>query len=330
MAGLRIIDCGPGTTLQDRGRFGFRRFGVSSAGCADQAAAILANALVGNRPCEACVEFQMAGGRFAVENGPVSVALTGPNCLLTVGGRDVPGCRSALAESDDIVEVGPVRGGVYAYLAIGGGIDLPPEMGSLSVHVRSGVGGGALATGDRLPAKTPEIGKLREARQFDIAAGPIRFVAGPQDDHFATEAAELLANGIFTVRRDSDRMACRLSGPALRHLGNANIVSDGVLPGSIQVPGDGVPMVLLRDCPTTGGYPKIATVISSDLDRLAQIAPGGSVRFSKVTLKEAASAARLEKERVNRMLSAIRSVPIDPTTESLLRANLIDGATDGR
>ena len=330
MTGLRIIDCGAGTTLQDQGRFGFRRFGVSTSGFADNASAAFANALVGNPPFEACVEFQMAGGRLAVENGQVAVALTGPNCALRVGGRVVRGNRSAVAEHGDIVEVGPVRGGVYAYLAIGGGFDLAAEMGSLSVHVRSGIGGGALAPGDRLPARAPGRGKLREAGPFAAAAGPIRFVAGPQDDHFAAEATTILANSPFKVRHDSDRMAYRLSGPVLRHAGDANIVSDGVLPGSIQVPGDGVPTILLRDCPTTGGYPKIATVISADLDRLSQIAPGGIVRFSAVTLDEAVAAARLARKRMARTLSAIRSFSPEPTAESLLRANLIDGITDGR
>lgn len=329
MAGLRVIDCGSCTTIQDHGRFGFRRFGVSTSGWVDRSSARLANALVGNSPFEACVEFQLAGGRLSVEDKEVAIALVGPDCPLRIEGSFVPSNRSARAKNGDIVEVGPVRGGVYAYLAVGGGIDLQPQMGSLSAHARTGIGGKTLAAGDRLPTKAPERGKLLEAVPTTGDDDPIRFVAGPQNDYFAAEALTLLAQCPFTVRHDSDRMACRLSGPELRHLGDANIVSDGVLPGSIQVPGDGVPTVLLRDCPPTGGYPKIATVISSDLDRLAQISPGGIVNFTSVTLDEAVAAALLAKTRMDRTLSSIRPVSLGPTTESLLSVNLIHGSTDG-
>ncbi|MCY4462233.1 MAG: biotin-dependent carboxyltransferase family protein [Albidovulum sp.] len=329
MTVLKVIECGPGTTLQDRGRFGFRRFGVALSGAADGASAALANALAGNPSSEACVEFQLAGGRFSVERGDAIVALAGPDCLLSIGGRTVPPGRSATALNGDVIAAGPVRGGVFAYLAIGGGFDLPDAMGSRSVHVRSGIGGRALAPGDLLAAKAPRLGKTQEIGELKTSDGPICFVAGPQYDHFEDEAKSLLATSRFTVRSDSDRMACRLSGPALPRARNANFVSDGVLPGSIQVPGDGAPMVLLRDCPTTGGYPKIGTVISSDLDRLAQIAPGGTVRFFEVTLNEAIASAHRSNDRLRRAYASIRQLPSTPTTASLLIANLIDGATAG-
>ena len=330
MIGLRIIDCGPGTTLQDHGRIGYRRYGVSTAGVMDHGAAALANALVGNPSAVACVEFQLSYGRLNVEGGPVVVAVRGPGCEFSVGGRTVPDGQSALANPDDIIEIGPVRGGVFAYLALGGGIDLPPEMGSLSVHRRSGIGGRALAAGDMLPAVAPEQGQLLAVQPAAARTGPIRVVPGPQNDQFSTEALDLLCSSAFIVRPDSDRMACRLTGPLLHQSGGANIVSDGVLPGSIQVPGDGVPIVLLRDCQTTGGYPKIATVISADLDQLAQIAPGGTVHFDSVTLDQAVAAARAADTDLRQRLAAIRPTAKTPTTEALFGANLIDGATDGR
>ena len=330
MTGLRVIDCGSGTTVQDRGRFGLRRYGVSTSGTMDMESAALANALTGNLPEMACVEFQMAGGRFVVEDGQAIVALSGPGCKLLIGGNAVPDGCSARSESGDVIEVGPVRGGVFAYLAVGGGFDLPEMMGSLSVHRRSGIGGRALAPGDLLPLKAPERGKLSRSAPTAVPTGPIRLVLGPQHDHFAAEALELLSGSPFVVRPDSDRMAYRLDGPPLLHKGEANIVSDGVLAGSIQVPGDGIPTILLRDCQTTGGYPKIATVISADLGHLAQVAPGGIVQFSSVTPEEAVEAARDAADLLRARIAAIRRARTEPTTESLLGTNLVGGVTDGR
>ena len=330
MTGLRIIDCGPGTTVQDRGRFGWRRYGVSTSGCMDPESAALANALTGNPPHTACVEFQMAGGKLAVEGGDLVVALTGPGTMLRIAGATILAGRSATARDGDIIEIGPVTGGVFAYLAIGGGLDLPPVMGSLSVHRRSRIGGRMLAAGDMLSAMAPGHGTCLQTTPTEHPAGPIRFIAGPQHDHFATDALELLATSTFTVRPDSDRMAYRLSGPALAHRGDGNIVSDGVLAGSIQVPGDGTPTILMRDCQTTGGYPKIATIISADIGRMAQIPPGEAVRFARVTLEDAVCAARLAAGRHQERLASIRPAISRPTTESLLRANLVGGVTAGR
>ncbi len=330
MTGFRVIDCGPGTTIQDRGRFGLRRYGVSTSGTMDIESAAIANALAGNLPETACVEFQMAGGRFVVEGGQAIVALSGPGCTLRIGENSVPDGCSARCEPGDVIEVGPVRGGVFAYLAVGGGFDLPEMMGSLSVHRRSGIGGRALAPGGLLPFKAPERGKLSRSTPAAAPTGPVRLVPGPQRDHFKDEALELLSGSPFVVRPDSDRMAYRLDGPPLLHKGEANIVSDGVLAGSIQVPGDGIPTILLRDCQTTGGYPKIATVISADLGRLAQVAPGGIVHFSSVTPEEAVEAAREAADQLRVRLAAIRRVRTEPTTESLLGTNLVGGVTDGR
>ena len=329
MTGLRVIDCGSGTTVQDRGRIGLRRYGVSTSGTMDIESAALANALTGNLPEMACIEFQMAGGRFALEGGQAVLALSGPGCTLRIGGYSVPDGCSAKGEPGDVIEVGPVRGGVFAYLAVGGGFDLPGMMGSLSVHRRSGIGGRALAPGDLLPFKAPERGNLYRSAPAAAPAGPVRLVPGPQHDHFAAEALELLSGSPFFVRPDSDRMAYRLDGPPLLHKGEANIVSDGVLAGSIQVPGDGIPTILLRDCQTTGGYPKIATVISADLGRLAQVAPGGVVHFSSVTPEEAVEAAREAADQLRARTAAIHRVRTQPTTESLLGTNLVGGVTDG-
>lgn len=330
MTGLRIIECGPGTTLQDRGRHGYRRFGVSTSGAMDPEAAALANALTGNPPDTASVEFQMVGGRMAVEGCDLIVALSGPGSALRVAGAIVPDGRSVAVRAGEIIEIGPVSRGVFAYLAVGGGFNLPTTMGSLSVHRRSGIGGRPLAAGDFLPAAEPNRGTLSHITPAEPCSGPIRLVAGPQDDHFTSDALALLTDSTFVVRPDSDRMAYRLSGPTLSHRGDGNIVSDGVLAGSVQVPGDGVPTILMRDCQTTGGYPKIATVISADIGRMAQIPPGNAVRFALVTLGEAVAAARLAASRLQRHVENVLPEASLPTTDSLLRTNLVGGVTAGQ
>lgn len=295
----------------------------------DRSSAAIANALVGNMQESACVEFQMTGGRMAVEGGTLTIALAGAKSSLSIGGRQVPVGQSALAKSGEIIRIGPARKGVFAYLAVAGGFDLEPEMGSLSFHRRSKMGGEALKSGDRLPVKETNNSELLIVESPTPRSGPIRIVAGPQVDSFKPGELNRFCSGRYIVRPDSDRMAFRLSGPNIEHSGDANIISDGVLPGSIQVPGEGIPIVLMRDCQTTGGYPKIATVISADLDRLAQTAPNEAVRFSPVSLDEAIAAAREANEWLQRLLATIRPLAAEPSTEFLLRANLIDGATDG-
>lgn len=328
MNGLRIKDCGPGTTVQDLGRYGYRRFGVSTAGVMDRTAAALANVLVGNAPGTACIEFHMMGGQFVVEGCPVVVAVMGPGSSLWIDGKLVAEGHATQAGLGEVVEVGPVRGGAFAYLALAGGIDLAPEMESLSVHRRSGIGGGSLAKGDLVPT-IPAPVRLLSILVSKRKTAPIRVVPGPQDDHFAADALSTLCGQAYTIRTDSDRMGCRLSGPVLSHVGKVDIVSDGVLPGSIQVPADGQPIILLRDCPTTGGYPKIATVISADLGSLAQIAPGQSVRFAPVSLEQAILATRAAEADLTRLLATVGPAIKVPTTDALLRTNLIDGAIDG-
>jgi allophanate hydrolase subunit 2 len=151
---------------------------------------------------------------------------------------------------------------------------------------------------------------------------------GPQDDHFTDAALAALTATDWTVMPRSDRMGCRLDGAVLPHARGFNIVSDGVVPGSVQVPGDGRPIVLMRDCQTTGGYPKIATVIGPDLDRLAQVPPGGTVRFAAVARTEAVAAAAALRQRIDGLAALARPAGADPSSEDLLALNLIGGVVD--
>ncbi len=311
MTTLVVRKCAGFGTVQDAGRFGYRRFGVPVAGAMDRCALAVANTLVGNPPDAAAVELVLAGGRFVLADGPALVAVAGPGATLAVDGQTIPECQSARAAAGAEIAVGGARGGLFAYLAVSGGIAVPEVMGSRSVHARTGIGGAMLRAGERLP-----VGPSRGTAPMCLP-GPamppeggaeFRILAGPQFDEFEPQAGALLCSEPFSIDTQSDRMAYRLRGPALIHPGGHNIVSDGVVPGAIQVPGDMHPLVLMRDCQTTGGYPKIATVISADLPRLAQTRPGREIRFRMVARPEALAAARALRDWEQGLADALRPV----------------------
>lgn len=324
MAALVVERCGPGTSVQDLGRLGWRRQGISTAGAADRLALAVANALVGNAADVAAVETTLAGARFRIEGGPVLLAAAGPGVTLSVDGRTVAPGASVRVEPGQSLDLGPLRGGVHGYLAAAGGIASPPEMGSRSVHLRSGIGGAMLVPGARLAVGGGASGPLALARVPDHETGPIRIMAGPQDDWFEAGTLDRLAGAVWRIDARSDRMGRFLDGPRLLpHEGS--MVSDGVLPGSIQVPPSGQPIVLMRDCQTTGGYPKIATVISADLDRLAQMQAGYEFRLQIVDRPAAVAAAA-------RLAATIAGLAPRPAhgldSARLLAENLISGVVD--
>jgi biotin-dependent carboxylase-like uncharacterized protein len=211
---------------------------------------------------------------------------------LHIGDRVLPAGQSATVRQGEVVQSGGSADAVWGYLAIAGGIALPGQLGSLSTHVRSGLGGlrgRAIRPGDVLPlaAGQAPAGQENALAAAEPSPGPLRVVLGPQDDYFTAEAIEAFLGCEFTVSLRFDRLGYRLAGPVLNHAKGFNIVSDGVVPGCVQVPGDGQPIVLMRDCQPPGGYPKIATVITADLGRLAQSRPGTAVRFRQVGIAEA-------------------------------------------
>lgn len=328
MTTLDIVQCGPGASVQDVGRLGYRRLGVSSAGAMDRRTLALANALVGNAPGAAGVELALAGATFTVSGGPLLVAACGPGTTMTLSGSLASENTSAMAMDGETIKVGPARDGMYAYLAVAGGIRTPPVLGSRSFHRRSGIGGDLLSPGDRLPcvagrADTP----MRVETGIRGTDDAIRIVPGPQDAFFAPDVWATFLSERYSISARSDRMGLRLDGPALRSARGHDITSEGVAPGSIQVPGDGNPIVLGRDCQTTGGYPKIATVISADLDRLAQIPIGQELRFRVVSVDAAIEAARAAARWIDGLQTAAR--PVGHTLPNLLAHNLIGGVTRG-
>ncbi|MEZ5615938.1 MAG: biotin-dependent carboxyltransferase family protein [Rhodocyclaceae bacterium] len=334
---IEVVDGGLGTTVQDAGRPGFRRFGIALSGALDPLWLACANALVGNAPGAAALELRLAGPRLRVVGGRLRVALAGAAEGEVM--RAAPGkltfrpWQSLTLEDGEELRIGTVRGGI-AYLAIAGGIDTPPLLGSRATHLRAGMGGldgRTLAAGDRLPVGAAQAaGSERRQSAFAHADGPIRLLPGPQDDHFTAEARRALVEQTFRVSREADRMGLRLEGPPLLHddrFGD-EIISDGVAPGALQVPPDGRPILLLADCQTVGGYPKIATAIRADLPRLAHLLPGDTLRFACIRREEAAAALRAQQARLAAWIEGI--APYAPAggldEAALYSANLISGA----
>lgn len=286
---LMVVDAGLSTTIQDRGRFGSQRFGLSTSGALDVLSLAIANQLVGNDPAAEALEFTVSGGVYEVAADAIRIALAGADMPVAVAGTSFKAYRSHVLRRGDRIEIGPARSGLRAYLAVAGGIRVAPVLGSRSTHVRSGLGGidgRPLRAGDAVPLSEADVGgvalQLRPDRE-PYFGGVVHIVPGPQDDAFHPEAMRILTEGRYRMSSWSDRMAALLDGPSLPFRDGFNIVSDGVAMGSIQVPGHGRPLVLLSDRQTTGGYPKIATVTTPDIGRFAQRRPNERVVFAVIS-----------------------------------------------
>jgi 5-oxoprolinase (ATP-hydrolysing) subunit C len=329
MTGLLVTEIGPGASIQDHGRAGWRRFGISTAGAMDRLSLAIANVLVGNAPDAAAIETVLASGKFQVADHPVLLATSGPGVTLAIDGRAIPAGQSAEAMPGQTATISAVREGVYGYLAVAGGVDFSAEMGSRASHRRSGLGPPPIRVGMTVPVEAGGVSQPSPLRLVTVPhhdSGPIRFIWGPQEDWFGAEAHDgLMAKG-WTIGQRSDRMGVFLDGPSVAPVAGS-LVTDGVVPGSIQVPPAGTPVILMRDCQTTGGYPKIATVISADLDRLAQVRPGTPLNFTAVSREEAIEALRIARV----MIDGLRPEPAirQPDTSRLMQTNLIDGVWGG-
>jgi biotin-dependent carboxylase-like uncharacterized protein len=308
-AAFEVLEPGLLTTIQDAGRGGFRRLGVSWAGALDAPAARAANALLGNDPGAAVLECTLAGPRLRFLSA-THFAVTGADLGAVLHRQDLGAWRMprgvrVLARPGNELAFTERGSGCRAYVALAGGLAVAPVLGSRSTDLGTGFGGFAgrpLQAGDRVrlgppPRRPPAVDQWRPPH---IGPGPVtvRVLLGPQDDRFDSGSLTRFLSEPYAVAADSNRVGCRLTGPRLEHRGPAEIVSDGMAPGSIQVPPDGQPIVMLADGPTTGGYPKVATVASADLHRLAQLVPGvDAVRFEAVSLEQA-HRAFLEEARL--------------------------------
>lgn len=320
---LEVTHPGLGNGLQDDGRVGYRHMGITLSGSLDPWLAHCANALVGNDPGAACLEIRALGPALQIRRGPVRLAVAGhltPKVRRADGREDpAPAWTSLTLNVGDTLDTGPVRGGV-AYLAVSGGFATPPQLGSRSTYQRAGIGGldgRLLAKGDLLPAGAladPATGE-RTAAPWTYPDTPLRVMLGPQDSHFTPASVQDFLTTEYRVTPQMDRMGMRLEGTALAHRTPecADIVSDGVTPGTLQVPGNGQPIILLADCQTVGGYPKIATVISADLPRLAHLKPGQTLRFCAVDAGEAKAARLARHDDWRAWQCTIRIVPTPAT-----------------
>lgn len=312
-ASLIVTAPGTATSVQDLGRLGHRRIGVPWSGTLAPDLLAIANRLVGNPQDAAGLECFSGGQSFEAHGGAVRVAVAGDAEVHVESGgllRAVRAWQSHRLMPGESLRIGAVHNGRVVVIGVAG-IDVPTVLGSASTHARSGLGGRWLQRGDHIAcAEAASARELRLPKPPEPDEAPYRVIRGPQADHFSEDAWQTFLNTEYRIGQAADRMGMRLEGAALKHrdAASAQIISDAIVPGAIQVPGHGQPIVLLADAQTAGGYPKIATVISADLPRLATRKPGDSVRFARLDAASGEVAARTTTARLQALLGTLRTL----------------------
>ena len=327
--GFRVLKGGLLTTVQDLGRTGYQSQGFSVGGVMDTRAFRLANLLLDNPENEAVLEITLLGPELEF-TAPTVIAVTGGDFSPALNGRPVPMYTALYIRKGDVLRFGGARTGTRGCIAFSGGLDVPVVMGSRSTSLKCRVGG---FQGRRLEAGDVIEERRRRTRLSCFASrklapppyaeddGVLRVVMGPQDDRFTRQGVEAFLGCEYTVTGESDRMGCRLEGPEITPKETSDILSDGIAFGAVQVSSAGKPIVLLADRQTTGGYAKIATVISADLPRLVQKRMDQKVRFRAVTVQEAREACLREAEEIERLRKQIHTPDREiPPGERLLRS----------
>ena len=308
-AAILVVKGGWLTTVQDLGRYGHQHDGVSVSGVMDSFATTVANRLVGNPDQAAVLELTLKGPELQFEQDAV-IAITGADLAPTLDGRRLPMWERMLILRGSRLRFGVPQSGARAYLSIAGGIKVPPVLGSRSTHWASDTGGlqgKPLKPGDILHGGKPgplinqHVGtglpnSLRPRYERTVR---LRIIPGPQDDFFAKHSIKALTETTYTVSPQSDRMGYRLAGPKITRKDSDQFISDGTAMGALQVPPDGQPILLMADRQTTGGYPKIAVVISADLLLAAQLAPGDHIRFVLCTVAQAQRLVRMQRAQLD-------------------------------
>ncbi len=295
------------TTVQDLGREGFGPMGVSPAGAADAVALRIGNRLVGNAEGAAGLEMTLLGGTFFFREAAV-VALTGSDFAPTLDDERVETWSSVEIRAGQTLQLGPTQAGARCYLCVRGGIDVKSFLGSASTHLLSGLGGflgRALRKGDvlklgRASESFRTFRKRNLARRVLERLAPrkvLRVTAGPQSDWFSKEARKIFHESAYRVAEESNRMGLRLEGAAIASAAGGEMISEGVSLGAVQVTAGGLPIILFVEQQTTGGYPKIANVISADMSSLGQLRPRDEIRFEPVEM-ETAQALLAEQEKL--------------------------------
>lgn len=326
---LQVEQAGPLTTLQDAGRPGHMRFGVTASGPVDRTAFAAANAALGNAPDATAIELSLGGLTLACLEGEIGFALSGGDFTASVNGTALGAhCVGVLHQGERLV-IREGTTGNWAILALAGHLESRRWLGSAATLALAGLGGGKLAAGDRLRVSNPTPGIIpRPLPPAPAATGPFRIVLGPQEQYFTPEALAALVDSDFAAGAAFDRMGLVLTGPALVPTA-LDMLSAPLVRGGLQVNGAGVVTVLLADHQTSGGYPRIATVISADVDRLAQLRTGTAFRFQAVSVAEAIAAARARAAAEAAWLKDVATPPL-AFADRLFAANLIDGVVNAR
>ena len=331
-AGLHAVAPGPAASIQDQGRPGYQRFGVTEGGAVDQMGHAAGAALLGQSPALASLEVALFGGTYRSHDRPLWMTVTGASMPCLVAGNGVASGTVFRLPPRSEVEFGPVESGTYSYVSVAGGWDVPEVLGSRSTHLRAGFGGyegRTLRPGDLLPvgevAEPPEVGRTLTPGAMK---GPIRVVWALHAELFTAEARRQLVEGTFRVSAQRDRMGVRLeTDRAMNSERTLILPSAPVVSGDLQIPGDGMPMALLADRQPTGGYPRIATIIRADLGRVAQMPSGTEFRFEVVSGDEAQAAGAEYRRALLALPDRVRQPGADAA--DLWDANLISGVTVG-
>lgn len=305
---FEVLEPGILTTVQDSGRYGFSQFGVPPSGVLDNFSFRVGNLLVGNREEEACLETTIMGLKLKALS-EVVIAITGGDLSPTLNGESLDMWRTHLLVEGDIITFKKVRSGCRAYLALSGGFAIPKIMGSRSTYLSGRLGGlegRALKKGDILyrfdrPSPLNKLG-FRFPRDSIPLYGKdllLRVIPGPQGHHFTEKGFQTFRSSSYQVTPQCDRMGVRLEGPKIERRPDVeeSIISEGLISGAVQVPGDGKPIIILTEL-VTGGYTKIATVISTDLPKVAQLKPGDRVNFEPISIEEAHRLLREQEEQL--------------------------------
>ena len=303
---FNVTKPGLSTTVQDLGRYGYLKYGVPISGAMDAFSLAAANVLVGNKPGDAGLEVTLIGPELLLLT-KMQVAITGAAVCPKINGQDVPMWQALNLEEEDVVSFSRMESGCRVYMAVRGGVNAPLVLGSRSTYVRGGFGGingRQLRTGDIVEGFEAELLDTMHRMPQELVPKfthhfQVQAVLGPQADMFTEKGVDTFFSSEYRVTPEADRMGYRLEGPLIEHKGKADIVSDALLPGSVQVPKNGKPIVIMRDAQTTGGYPKIAVITTPDVSLLGQAKPNDMIEFSEVTLSHAQERLREYSRLIN-------------------------------
>jgi biotin-dependent carboxylase-like uncharacterized protein len=340
---LRVLAPGLLTTVQDLGRVGYQHLGIAVSGALDPVGLRAANTLVGNQPDCGALEVVCVGPTLVAEADSIRLAFAGGQAAIDVfpdehasEGVRIDVMRSVRLRRGEVVRIGSLSGSNVLYIAVEGGFDIAPVLGSVSTYIRGGFGGWqgrAFVAGDALPLMRNCATERAESRLEGIDLRPrarLRAIVGPQSDYFSERGLATFFETEYVVSAGSDRMGMRLNGHPVDHIRGFNITSDAIAPGSIQVPGNGQPIVLLADRQTTGGYPKIATVISADLPALGRLPIGARITFEPVSIESAADARRALMAEIDGLPGKVAPLRLAGAdfAPRLMDRNLISGVVD--